>query len=341
MYKPEEINNEKMLAGYLRCPQDELSRIIDKKDPKGNDCMLVLNIPKKNRALGYRKVYIAIDSQIQNVLKHLKFELNKLYNPLVCVGGFVKGRNIAYNAKFHIGQKVVLNLDLQNFFENIPSNKIIQAFEGMGFQEAISKTLAQIVTYNNILVPGLHTSPLIANMVCLSMDTELLVLCKKHGISYSRYADDLSFSGDKMEIEPEIREIIQRNGFIINEEKRRLYKAGRSQYVTGLSVADKSMPRIPRRIKKRLRAEIYCIKEHGLESHLSHKYGITIGGNFSQFDDFARRETARITGWINFMNGIEPVFAKKCMEQINQISDANTQAYFSNADMYIEQRKFK
>lgn len=82
------------------------------------------------------------------------------------------------------------------------------------------------------------------------MDKELSAICKDRNINYTRYADDLSFSSeDNIELDP-LEEIITKYGFTLNTEKTRTYKRGRSQYVTGLTVADKTKPRIPRRIKK-------------------------------------------------------------------------------------------
>lgn len=79
--------------------------------------------------------------------------------------------------------------------------------------------LADIVTYNKILVAGFNTSPIIANIVCSKMDKELSAICKDRNINYTRYADDLSFSSeDNIELDP-LEEIITKYGFTLNTEK--------------------------------------------------------------------------------------------------------------------------
>lgn len=334
MYKPGDITTNTQLAGWLRCSVNDISRLRQKENS-----IIKFKIPKKNPKNGYREVYKAEDYLLCNTPKCLKFELSKLYEPLECVGGFIPGRNIAYNAKFHLNKNVVINLDIKNFFESIPFERVIEAFELLGFHNNIATLLADIVTYNKILVAGFNTSPIIANIVCSKMDKELSAICKDRNINYTRYADDLSFSSmDNIESDT-LEKIITKYGFTLNTEKTRIYKRGRSQYVTGLTVADKTMPRIPRRIKKNLRAAIYYIRIYGLSSHIEHKYGISSKSQRIRNDSFCRKEAAEILGWIHYINGIEPIFASKCSEELKKITNRNDISYFKNADLYIRHRK--
>lgn len=80
-----------------------------------NPVITELKIHKKNRKLGHRTVYKVQSNTLLNTLKVIKFHLNSLYEPLDCVNGFVKGRNIVSNAKIHLNQKVILNMDIENF----------------------------------------------------------------------------------------------------------------------------------------------------------------------------------------------------------------------------------
>lgn len=333
MYKPNEIKTNEQLSGFLRCSPRVLP-ILRKKE----DGISIYRIPKKNRLKGYRVVYRVNNYIISDALKCLKFELSKLYHADEWVGGFVAGRNIAYNAKFHLNKNFVLNLDITNFFESIPHKTVVSAFEKLGFINKIAIVLADIVTYNEVLVAGFNTSPIIANIVCKEMDDDIISLCMKNNISYSRYADDLSFSGDKIEIFEEITEIIQKYGFSINEAKTRIYKRGQSQYVTGLTVADKTIPRVPRKIKKSLRAAIHYSKTYGLLSHVEHVHGTYLQNSYMS-DTFCKKEAARIMGMIHYINGIEPVFAHKCIAELKQVMDSEDREYFENADMYVGCRK--
>ena len=335
MYKPGDITTNTQLAGWLRCSVDEISRLRQKQE---ENSVIKFEIPKRNPRNGHREVYQAVDYLLCNTLICLKFKLSKLYEPVECVGVFIAGRNIAYNAKFHLNKKVIINLDIKNFFESIPFESIIEAFESLGFHNNMATILADIVTYNKILVAGFNTSPIIANIVCSKMDKELSAICKDRNINYTRYADDLSFSSeDNIELDP-LEEIITKYGFTLNTEKTRTYKRGRSQYVTGLTVADKTKPRIPRRIKKNLRAAIHYIRIYGLSSHIEHKYDINCT-NPRVLDDFCRKEAAKILGWIHYINGIEPVFAYKCFNELKKITNDDDIFYLENADSYINQRK--
>lgn len=334
MYEPNKIRSEEQLTGFLRCSIQDIPTLINKEVGISK-----FRIPKKNRQYGYRIVYKVNSCLISNVLKCLKLELSKLYHPNGCVGGFVSGRNIAYNAKFHLNKNVVLNIDIKNFFESISYLNIVKTFENLGFIKNIAEILADIVTYKRVLVAGFNTSPLLANLVCIDLDNEILSLCQRHNVSYTRYADDLSFSGEKLDFFEEIVQIISKYGFSINEDKTRLYKRGRSQYVTGLTVADKTMPRIPRKIKKSLRADLYYIKIYGLISHIEYKYEVNLN-NESLSDSACTKEAARIMGWIHYINGIEPIFAKKCCEEIAHAKYDKDQIYFEKADLYVNSRKY-
>lgn len=336
MYKPSDITTNTQLAGWLRCSVNDIYRLRQKQE---ENSVIKFKIRKRNPKNGYREVYKAQNYLLCNTLKCLKFKLSKLYEPLECVGGFISGRNIAYNAKFHLNKKVVVNLDIKNFFESIPFERIIEAFKSLGFHNNMATILADIVTYNKILVAGFNTSPIIANIVCSQMDKELSAICKDRNINYTRYADDLSFSSeDNIELDT-LEKIITKYGFTLNTEKTRTYKRGRSQYVTGLTVADKTMPRIPRRVKKNLRAAIHYIQIYGLSSHIEHKYGINCKSQRIINDYYCRKEAAEIFGWIHYINGIEPIFASKCFEQLKKITNRDDISYLKNAALYIKHRK--
>lgn len=333
MYSPDQIYNNERLTGFLRCSVQDIPILITK-----DEGVSTFKIPKRNRSNGFRTVYRVNNYLILNVLKCLKLELSKLYQPKEYVGGFVAGRNIAYNAKFHLNKNVVANLDIKNFFESIPFLTVVKAFEQLGFIEKVATILANIVTYNKVLVAGFNTSPIIANIVCIEMDAEIASLCKSRNVDYTRYADDLSFSGDQIDFLDKIIEIIHKYGFSINDNKTRIYKRGRSQYVTGLTVADKTIPRVPRKIKKSLRAAVHYIKSYGLSSHIEYKYEVDCKNSYLR-DTLCRKEASRIMGWLHYINGIEPIFARKCFKELMQVRYDEDRGYLENADLYVNQRK--
>lgn len=329
MYNLKDIDSDTLLAGFLRCDVKDIPVLRYKKTG-----IRKLYIEKKNHRNGYREVYEIRDLLLKNCLKCIQTELSSLYSPPLYISGFTHGRNIAYNASFHLNKKIVVNIDIRDFFESIQYSAIVSAFERLGMNRSFSTILADIVTYDKVLVAGFNTSPLIANMVCADMDAEIKALCDIHDITYTRYADDLSFSGDKVECIDSIKSILHKYGFVINGKKTKIYKKGGPQYVTGLTVADAQQPRIPRKIKKQLRADIYYIKRWGFTSFIEYN---TADMDSYQLDDIKCQEACRIMGWLNYINGIEPDFSKKYIAAILSIDESDLR-YFENAHTYIKEK---
>lgn len=331
MYKPQDISSPLLFSGFLRCAEKAIPILKSKSEG-----VLEMNIPKHNPKYGYRKVYKATSQLLSYTLKQLHFELSNLYKPQSCIGGFTRGRGILYNASPHINKKVVLNIDIKDFFESIPFELIVSTFVRYGFTSEIANDLAEIVTYNKVLVAGFNTSPIVANMCCEDMDAELLALCSAHQISYTRYADDLSFSGESIECVEDIKAIIAQYGFIINDKKTRIYRKGGPQYVTGLTVVDDTYPRIPRRMKRELRSDIYYIVKYGLESHIKYKYHLDMHTLDRYYmGDLCLNEARKIVGWIHFINSVEPMVAKRLNEMLFNKRHEDL-GYFINAYGYIE-----
>lgn len=348
MYKPSEIDSENKLAGILRCQAYDLEGIISKDvskmihesvilclydDPNVFTAIKEIKIPKRNFKFGYRKVYSINSELILNSLKSFKFYLNNIYIPQECVHGFIIRRNIATNASYHLNKDTVLNIDIKNFFESIPISGVKQVFKKIGFTEIISSQLSEMTTYKNVLVAGFPTSPVISNIFCEEMDKELMTYCDNRNITYTRYVDDLSFSGNNIDILLDVKNILTKYGFIINELKTKFFKKGQSQYVTGLSVADSSYPRIPKRIKKQIRREIYYICKYGLKSHIAYISGCD--------EDYVKEteimsKSANIIGWLHYIAGIEPKFAKRHLDCLYKSDDYT---HIKNALSYIKDKR--
>ena len=249
-------------------------------------------------------------------MKILNKNLNSLYTPPNAVHGFVKGRNIKSNASVHLTKKYIYKVDIEKYFESIDSNKVIDALIKLGFTAEVSALIAKIVTHNNILVQGFHTSPTIANLVFTDLDEIFYKI--KDNIEYTRYADDLYFSSNsEFDIHEIIAEKLLKYGFTLNEEKTELMKRGQNQYVTGLTVFDSKSPRIAKRIKRKLRQDIHYITKYGYKGHVMHKLRIS---KKDYKNDFKIRDTVdfeiqkiykKINGWLLFINSIEPEFSKK------------------------------
>ena len=200
--------------------------------------------------------------------------------------GFVEGRSIITNAQPHIGKAVVINMDLQNFFPTISYRRIKGLFHKMGYSESIATILALLCSEPETqeveldkerwfvqqgerkLPQGAPTSPAISNLICRSLDYRLQGLANKYGFTYTRYADDLTFSGDEKargfitKLMWAVKSIVTEEGFILHPDKTRIMHKGHQQEVTGLVVNDKLS--VDRKTLKRFRALLHQINTKGL-----------------------------------------------------------------------------
>lgn len=227
--------------------------------------------------------------------------------------GYVRGRGILDNALCHAGVPNILHADIQNFFPSISSTKLKNLFLRFGIQEEIADTLSRFVTIEDSLPLGVHSSPLLANLVCLDLDAKLTELAKKYDCMYTRYADDISISSkERIPEKEEIKSLLNEEGFVLSERKYRITKRGQAHYVTGLSVSD-SRPRAPRRMKRELRKELYYCKKFGIVNHLRYLYGP--GARISHGIN-------RIDGTIRYLSHIEreliPGIRKEWLSLLNK-----------------------
>lgn len=177
------------------------------------------------------------------------------------VTGFVPNKGILANAQFHVGRKYLLRLDLKDFFPTITLGRVKELYAGFGFPGSVSRFLARLSTLGGVLPQGAPTSPQVANLVFLPSDREISAIAEHAGLSYSRYADDLTFSSDEPIPESavnEVRAVIKKARFAINEEKVRNAGPGQRLLTTGLVVNVKAHPM--RTLRRKLRARFYQAK---------------------------------------------------------------------------------
>ncbi len=198
--------------------------------------------------------------------------------------GFVRGRSIISNAQPHVGKQIVLKLDLQDFFPGITFPRVRGLFLSLGYPFSVAATLALLCTeydrepfergntryFISIgprhLVQGAPTSPGLANLVAWRLDRRLQGLAQKHGFTYTRYADDLTFSGNAPDAALRLRlaaeRIITDEQFQVNQAKTRIARQATRQIVTGL-VVNASLG-TPRQLRRRLRAILHNAQKEGL-----------------------------------------------------------------------------
>ncbi|MDE5763653.1 MAG: retron St85 family RNA-directed DNA polymerase, partial [Ruminococcus sp.] len=183
---------------------------------------------------------------------------------------YVPKSSVKHNARFHKKQKVVLSMDIKNFFPSINIKSIVGIFKTMGYFEDVACFLAYLCCYNNCLPQGAPTSPYLSNLRLLEFDSMIAEYTTSRKIRYTRYADDITFSGDfnPHEVIKYVRNCVWNAGFVINSEKTRVAYGNSRQEVTGVVV--NSVMQISKVERKKIRQEVYYIKKYGLESHLSH-----------------------------------------------------------------------
>lgn len=184
--------------------------------------------------------------------------------------GFTRRRSIITNTIPHTGKKHLLKIDLKDFFPSISKNFVVKVFLDIGYAHNVAFYLASLCCHNNNLAQGASTSPALSNIVCRSLDNRLSALANSYNLCYSRYADDIVFSGDYITFHffEAVTEIINDYGFNINTEKSRLYQAKGKRIVTGISVEHETI-RIPREYKREVKKQVFFIRKYGFFSHAS------------------------------------------------------------------------
>lgn len=251
----------------------------------------------------FRTVFKILNPSLELLQKNISTAIANNVEFPEYVQGFIRKRSIISNAKQHLAKKYIFSIDIKDFFESIPYDKVVLAFQNIGCNIDVAKSLSKICTLNNFLPQGASSSPIVANLVCKKLDSDLCCLGQKYSACYTRYADDITFSGDTFPQLAEIELILKSNDFSINNGKVRTMKRGHNQYVTGLTVFDSVSPRVPRKIKKTLRLILYYAKKFGIEEHLDRQ-----SNNNSWLREY---EKSRIEGWINFITSVEPTLGNK------------------------------
>lgn len=242
--------------------------------------------------------------------------------------GFVKGKSTCTNADVHVGRAVVVCLDLSDFFPTITFGRVRGLFQSVGYSPAAATCLALLctesprapiaydgTTYQVALGPpalpqGAPTSPAISNLVAGNLDRRLAGFAAKHGWAYTRYADDLTFSGgpDQAAKVPALvrmaEQVANGEGFRVHPDKTRVMRQGQRQTVTGLVVNDKRG--LPRTELRRLRAILHNAQKTGLAA---------------QNREGHAHFRAYLEGMIAYVHMVDPAKAAPLREALARVSD--------------------
>ena len=207
------------------------------------------------------------------------------------------GGSTRKNAAPHEGKTVVLKLDIRHFFDRLIYPLIKQkAFPAERYSEQNRVLLSLLCVYRDVLPQGAPTSPAISNIIMREFDNKIGAWCVAQGIDYTRYCDDMTFSGDfdPAPVKRFVKDELRRLGLFLNDKKTVVVRRGQRQTVTGLVVNEHA--RIPAAYKAHIRQEMHYCQKHGIASHLA------AVGSTDTPEDFARS----LLGRINYVLSVEP-----------------------------------
>lgn len=222
------------------------------------------------RSGGFRQIYAPQPTlkSIQQTIYHRILQSVPVHSAAT---GFRVGCSIAHNVRPHLGHPYVLKTDIHDFFGSISQRKVKSVFRNIGYPPAESAVLSRLCCMNGHLPQGAPTSPALSNIVAASMDRQLKAVATELGLTYTRYADDLTFSGDMIILKtllPQIEAIILREGFRLNRKKTRFLTPHRRKIITGVSISSGRKLTIPKKQKREIRKNVHFILTKGPASHL-------------------------------------------------------------------------
>lgn len=214
----------------------------------------------------YRTIYEP-NSTLKHIQKQILVNILNKEKVSISARAYISGVNLKDNAILHTNKPVILKLDIKDFFESITFTNIYKTCF-YKYPKNIGILLTYLCTYDDHLTQGSPTSPYISNLVMKEFDNELGKWCNSKDIAYTRYSDDMTFSGSFVpsEIIIKVRKMLYKLGLELNEEKIHVVKSSRSQLVTGLQVNKKVQVNI--KYRNKIRQEVYYIKKYGISSHL-------------------------------------------------------------------------
>ena len=279
----------------------------------------------EKRRGGERTLHVPC-AHLRGVQRRILHRVLEPVAPHAAAHGFVKHRSVTTHAALHSGKHVVVAFDLVDFFPTIHFFRAVGLFASLGYDVAsgrfgaydthrgVAETLARLCVYvrnprdrSGFTPQGAPTSPAIANLVCRRLDSRLSGLAKRLGGTYSRYADDLTFSFDA---DPEgglgrfrwwVDAIAHQEGFLVHRGKFRVMRPSQRQVVCGVVVNER--PRVGRRERRRFRAILHNCRAHGVASQA--------------------RDNPRFTDWLvgfaAWVNAVDPDEGAALLREVREV----------------------
>lgn len=225
------------------------------------------SIKKKNGK--QREIYEPLP-ELKNIQSWILHSILDNCVPSDYAKAYRKNYSLKDNVRFHRKQKKILCLDIKNFFDRVSSWMVYQFFLNLHYREDVSMMLTALCCRNGCLPQGAPTSAALSNLVMKEFDENVARYCLERKIRFTRYADDMTFSGDFNEIEiiKFVRKECKKIGMNLNDEKTHVRKQGQQQRVTGIVVNEKIQ--VPLSLRREIRQNMYYIEKYGLDSHLKY-----------------------------------------------------------------------
>jgi len=323
------FSNENDLAQAIGIPLKELRFLSFSRKVSAVSHYRKFYIPKKS---GGKRLISAPMPRLKSVQYWI---LENIFNKVAihpAVHGFALQRSIISNAQPHIGKAVVVNIDVKDFFPSVHYKRVKGLLQQLGFSEKIAVILALLCTEaiteevtidgqnyfvqkgNRVLPQGTPTSPAITNILCYKLDKRLQGLANKNQCSFTRYADDITFSFDNAQTNAQqlvwrIKKVLTDEGFTVHPDKIRIMRKGAHQEVTGIVVNEKAG--IPRKKLRQFRAVLHRLKT---EEANELKWG---NGNL----------TSAVMGYANFVKMVKPAQGAAFQQQIVALLQTNRLQY--------------
>ena len=224
-------------------------------------------IPKRD---GTKRKLSVPDKILKLGLKSIADNILAYYPVSKYARAYTYGCNVQKNATPHVGKKKILKLDIEGFFDNIIYSRVKDiVFYKEKFSEPIRVLLSMLCYHRDSLPQGAPTSPAITNIIMYDFDEIIGCYCNENGISYTRYCDDMTFSGDfdEKEVIVLVKQELKKLGLFLKTRKTAVIPNAKRQTVTGIVVNEKI--NLTKEYKRKIRQEVYYIKKFGLDEHLS------------------------------------------------------------------------
>lgn len=268
------LRDKTKLRDYLKLPQidtlDDLAYfLLFTKDQlhdfnyRKNEHYVSFLIPKKNS--NEKRIINAPKKRLKMAQKLI---LKEILEKVPCSNAstaFIKGENgLLKNALIHKENLFLLKMDFKDFFQNIKELKIISIFSELGYNPYIAAQLAKLCTYSRRLPQGGICSPYLSNLACYEFDKDILNYCDERNIAYTRYADDLLFSANDLDLLKTLKSDIfifikkyRTSSFYIdiNHKKTKLIKNNAHKKVTGITINDQKI-KASKKLKNEIRQNI-------------------------------------------------------------------------------------